>query len=140
MLKQRTKLDIKGCPACKEESERVLITDNPEDKVAVWGAQWIEDPDSGIIFARQAIRSEIQRKIGLHCLMCERKATNAQNADSQKMVDKKNTKFAKLFQLREHYVRIHKMDLCELCLESKPVLMFEQGIFGYEQLNRHIEK
>ena len=37
-------------------------------------------------------------------------------------------------------MRVHKVDLCELCLESKPVLMFEQGVFGYEQLNRHIEK
>ena len=74
MLKQRTKLDIKGCPACKEESERVLITDNPDDKVAKWGSSWIEDPEQGIIYARQDIRSEIQRKIGLHCLHCQRKA------------------------------------------------------------------
>ena len=115
MLKQRIKMDNKECPMCKETSERILITDDPEGKISNWDGRWIEE--DGIVYARQDIKREVQRKIGLHCLICEDKAAREGNP----MVKK----FPTIKALREHLVKFHKLDFCELCLEQKPVLMFE---------------
>ena len=97
MLKQRLKLDNKACPACKEESERVLITDDAHAKINNWQGLWIEDPETGIVYARAGIKSEIQRKIGLHCLLCEEKG----NRDGYPVT----RKFATMNALREHLVK-----------------------------------
>ena len=109
MLKQRIKMDHKECPACKETSLRVLITDDPTAKISNWEGRWIEDPETGIVFARADIRNEVQRKIGLHCLMCEEKAIREGHPMTRK--------FPAIKVLREHLVRQHKMDYCELCVD-----------------------
>ena len=41
MLKQRTKLNTNKCPACKEESSRVLITHDKNHKISDWQGNWI---------------------------------------------------------------------------------------------------
>ena len=48
-------------------------------------------------------------------------------------------KFPTIKGLREHLVKFHKIDFCELCIDQKPVLMFEQPLFRYEALQRHID-
>ena len=60
---------------CKKTSSRILITDDPKDKIENWNGDWVEDPKTGIVFASTFIRNEVQRKLGLHCLMCEDKKT-----------------------------------------------------------------
>ena len=57
MLKQRVKMDNKECPMCKETSERILITDDPDGKISNWDGRWIEE--DGIVYARQDIRKEV---------------------------------------------------------------------------------
>lgn len=51
ILKQRLKLDKMDCPACKEPSRQVLISDDPNDTVGVWQKNRIEDPDTGLVYA-----------------------------------------------------------------------------------------
>ena len=126
MLKQRLKMGHKECPACKETSERVLITNDANAKINNWQGQWIEDPETGIVYAEAGIKSEVQRKIGLHCLLCEEKGAR----DGYPVT----RKFPTIKALREHLVKQHQRDYCELCVEQKPVLMFEQQLYRYEPL------
>ena len=98
MLKQRTKLNNNECPICKEKSDRVLITDNVIDKISNWNGSWIEDPNTGVVFANASIKNEIDRKTGLHCKACEKKGVKA--------------KYPSIKALREHLVKYHKMDFC----------------------------
>ena len=94
---------------CKETSVRILITDDPSEKISKWDGMWIEDPETGIVFARHDIRNEVQRKIGVHCLTCEDKGAR----EGHPMV----RKFPTVKVLREHFVKQHKFDFCELCID-----------------------
>ena len=115
ILKQRLKLDDLKCPMCKETSTRVLITDDPTDNLQKpWGSK-IEDTEKQLVFGRQDIWTDVRRKIGFYCQMCTDKAKGTPSRQ-----------FPSVPPLREHYVKFHKVDFCELCIESKPVLLFEQ--------------
>ena len=126
ILKQRIKLNDKRCPMCKEESDRFLISANPNDKINDWQGGWIQDPNMGIVYASMEIKAEVERKIGFHCLKCEDRSIS----EGHGMV----RKFPTLQKLREHMVNVHKIDYCELCLDAKPVLQFEQVLYRYEAL------
>lgn len=128
ILRQRLKLDDEKCPMCKEPSTRVLITDDPSDTLSGnWGSK-IEDHANRLVFARKEIWTEVRRKIGIYCTMCK---------DSDKTPARQ---FTTVDQLRDHYVSYHKLDYCKLCLEHQPVLLFQQNLYKYTPLQKHIEQ
>lgn len=86
-----------------------------------WGTK-IEDQSNHLVFARQEIWTEVRRKIGFYCTLC---------VDAQKNPTKQ---FTQSQQLREHYVQAHKVDFCKLCIDNKPVLLFQQTLYKYTPL------
>jgi hypothetical protein len=71
----------------------------------------------------------VRRKIGLYCKLCQ--DSNCKHKAPPKQ-------FPSVTVLRDHYVKAHHHDFCELCLESKPVLLFEQKLMVYSALQKHI--
>jgi len=122
------KLDDEKCPMCKEPSRRVLITDNPNESLQDnWGTK-IEDSANQLVFSRQEIWTEVRRKIGIYCSLCKDQQTG-----------QPTRQFPTVEKMRDHYVSFHKLDYCKLCLEHKPVLLFQQTLYKYAALNKHVE-
>lgn len=71
ILKQRLKLNQNACPACKEESSRVLITMDPTQTIKNWNTNMIEDVTKNIVYQNPAVKTEISRKIEFYCSKCE---------------------------------------------------------------------
>jgi len=134
VLKQRLKLNIMACSMCKEESSRVLITHDKTQTIAKQDSRIVEDVINGIVFSNPQVKAEIARKIDFYCQKCEEQA---QHANSLVAISRK---FPTEESLREHIVKMHRCDFCELCLKHKPVLIFEQPYYKYEALNKHIGK
>jgi hypothetical protein len=108
---------------CKEPSSRVLITDDPMGSLQQPKGTEIEDTEKRLVFARQEIWSYVRKKIGFFCRLC---------TDTKSKAPSKQ--FPSVTVLRDHYVKSHQHDFCELCLESKPVLLFEQNLMVYSKL------
>ncbi|KAL2624113.1 hypothetical protein R1flu_008358 [Riccia fluitans] len=70
----------------------------------------------------------------LYCSVCE----NASAEDScGKGMMKKGYVFKNIDALRRHQFGIHKVFMCELCLEGRKVFMIEQKLYTKSQLDRH---
>ena len=67
------KLNTKACPACKADSDLILITDDPDHNIADvrLSGRAIFDNDRGLVFASHVIREDVSHKIGFSCTLCK---------------------------------------------------------------------
>ena len=70
ILKQRLKLSDEKCPMCKEPSDRVLITRDPNATLSNPSGKEIEDAERNLVFDSQDIWTDVRRKLGLFCSIC----------------------------------------------------------------------
>ena len=48
-------------------------------------------------------------------------------------------KFPSLEALQDHYDKAHHLHHCDLCVQEKPVLLFEQELYKWGRLQKHKE-
>ena len=102
----------------------MLITTNKYDTIDTCLTS-IFDPESNLWFQNPTIKIDITRKLSFICRLCHQEPVR---------------KFVTAQQLGNHYKRDHWKTMCELCIENKPVLMFEQKLYDNEPYHLHLKK
>lgn len=123
-LRQRMKMLKKECMYCKVINYRVLITKNKYDTLETCH-QSIYDPDTDVSFQNPSVKIEITRKLGNICQLCHTEPIR---------------KFPSQQSLCKHYEQQHQKTFCQLCIEYKPVLMFQQELYDFQQIGQHKKK
>ncbi|CAM6122725.1 unnamed protein product [Calypogeia fissa] len=72
----------------------------------------------------------------LYCSICER-ATEGEAEALAKGMMKKGDTFHNIDALRRHHSTVHKVFMCELCLEGRKVFTSEQKLYSKSQLHQH---
>jgi hypothetical protein len=65
-------------------------------------------------------------RIGNYCKICS--------------TDELRRKFPTTKALKEHHENYHRKAMCDKCLEFKPVLLFDQKLFDFNEINFHVRK
>ena len=123
ILRQRIKMGQEKCPMCKEINLKVLISSDKEDSMAK-NKYTLCDPELDIYFEDIQCKNFIMQHLGYYCQMCKKSKNEVR-------------KFPAIGPLEDHLDKYHRMYHCNLCLEEKPVLLFEQTLYKWGPLNKH---
>ena len=111
MLKQKLKLNNNECVFCKETMNKILFSSDKEDTL-LSNHKTIMDPDYDIYYENAICKKYIQQHLGFYCQICMKNKNEIK-------------KFGALKALEDHYDKFHHLHHCNLCVEEKPVLLFE---------------
>jgi hypothetical protein len=100
------------CPVCKEIITKLYITSD-ESSLLKDNHSVICDPEVDLYFEDALCKNFITTHLGNICSICK---------------DQKHEirKFPTAQSLDDHYDKAHHVNQCDLCVEFKPVLPFEQ--------------
>ena len=90
---------------------KVLFSSKKDDSLKT-NKQAICDPNYGIYYENAECKKFIQEYLGFYCMTCKKSKNQVR-------------KFQSLEALQEHYDKAHHLHHCDLCVQEKPVLLFE---------------
>ncbi|XP_057871285.2 uncharacterized protein LOC131077755 [Cryptomeria japonica] len=144
-------LDDKCCCICKQECPTVFVTKalgdytkSIKDFIALSagandgkvGDNWFHS-DTQAYFDDEQHYKMIKAMCRLSCSVCEK---NSLPKDSGNELQKRDREFKHIDQLRRHLYHVHKLSMCNLCLEGRKVFVGEQKLYTRAQLDRHLSK
>ncbi|KAG6555431.1 hypothetical protein Mapa_002659 [Marchantia paleacea] len=150
IVRLRFVLDDKRCCICKQDCPHVYVTKALGDYTRVvtdWkslpsrlgsstaegGNLWYDSVVEAYFDDEEPYKT-IKAMCRLYCSVCE----NASPEDSGgKGMMRKGYIFKNIETLRRHQFMIHRVYMCELCLEGRKVFMVEQKLYSKSQLDRH---
>ncbi|KAL3686871.1 hypothetical protein R1sor_013180 [Riccia sorocarpa] len=150
IVRLRFILDDKRCCICKQDCPLVYVTkalgeyttlvtdwDNLPSRVGNSSSEeaslWYDNVVEAYFDDEQPYKT-IKAMCKLRCSVCE----NASPEESAgKGMLKKGYVFRNIGSLRRHQFLIHKVYMCDLCLESRKVFISEQKLYTKPQLEKH---
>ncbi|CCW61674.1 unnamed protein product [Phytomonas sp. EM1] len=124
-----------GCPVCRVRSEEVFLTRTIS-----------QDEDHYSTEELNIIRASGVRNSRLKCIIDSRELADEMEKLYQYLCpiegcweDGVQDPFLELRDLKDHLAYDHKMSYCEICLQSRPVFLCEQVMYGEAALRQHME-
>jgi hypothetical protein len=111
------------CPVCKEVITKLYFTSDVVSTLKD-NHSAICDPALDLYFEDALCKNYISTHLGNFCSMCKKQKNELR-------------KFPTALSLQEHCDKAHHLHLCDLCLESKPILPFEQQLYKWRDLENH---
>lgn len=116
------KLGKDECTVCKEKLTKILISKKKDDDIKT-NREVIYDPDTDLYFQNHQCKKHIMQMIGLFCQICKSK--------------NEIRKFPSIEALTKHLDMAHHQHFCNLCLNHKAVLLFEQKLYRRDKIQKH---
>ena len=122
-LKGKLKLGNDNCSYCNQAISKIIISTDPEYSQEQAN---LCDPDLGILYDSTSTKTFVERHLSFYCQICAQQG--------------QNRKFQNLNSLEYHVEKAHHLHFCNLCLNQRPVLLFEQELYRFKGLKQHKDK
>ena len=126
ILRQRMKMQNEKCPYCKEIMTKIYISSQKDDSLAN-NTNAIYEPQYDLYFEDVKAKNYVLQHLGYYCQVCKKKNGEVRKFPNQEA-------------LQNHLDKAHHLHYCNLCLEDRPVLIYEQELYKWPELRQHKNK
>uniref|UniRef100_A0A6G1SNU4 Zinc finger protein 598 n=1 Tax=Aceria tosichella TaxID=561515 RepID=A0A6G1SNU4_9ACAR len=139
--------DQQDCPICREKLDCVIFCANKNRSFEKHDIKsYIHDEKYKIYFENETIKEAFVKLLKFECLECLKKDSSSTSTSSSKQAKNLSDNFtsAKEFpdvlKLKSHLNFMHKLKLCDLCLQHNKLFPFEYSYYDNASLMEHMRK